>query len=92
MNIIAIFLFTISNILLNNSYVSTCVFKKTHIIKKNYIKYVVFNSDKNMINVLRTINHYNYKIISNIGEGFSNYASLSEEDKIIIDTLLSLFF
>jgi hypothetical protein len=63
-----------------------------YVIKKKYIRYFVFNDDRNMINVIRTINHCNYKIITNIGLVISNYASLSEEDKMIIDTFTSFFF
>ena len=63
-------------------------------IRNKTLRYIIFK-EKKIINAFRYIkkqtqNYYNKTIVS-ISEGFEKYNDLSDQDKIIIDTICDLF-
>ena len=65
------------------------------IIKNSYLKLILL-SDKRNIKIFKEVKHF-YKIcyqttIASIGEGICDYNKLSEHDKEIIETIISLCY
>jgi hypothetical protein len=64
-------------------------------IKNNYLKLVLF-SDKKNIKIFKELNNF-YKIcynksISCIGQGISDYNNLTEDEKQIVEAIISLCY
>ena len=91
MNIV-IFTFFIISFLNNVSFItSNCAVR----FKNSYLK-IILLSDKRNIKIFKEFNNF-YKIYCNksilsIVQGISNYNNLTDDDKIIIETIISLCY
>jgi len=67
-----------------------------HGLKKYSLRYILLNSDKKMVKMFKLVNdtskcYYN-KLVGSFAEGISKYNTLSEEDRTIIETIVSLCY
>ncbi len=91
MNIVILTIILIS--FLNN--VSSISSNYGNQIKNNYLKLVLFSNKKN-IKMLKELNNF-YKIcynksISCIGQGITDYNNLTEDEKQIVEVIISLCY